>query len=252
MPVMSSLSPRRLVLAAVLAAGCGEPSDACIALSEEDIVLTAYLTDTGSRARAEVELVRVSGDERSIPLRLCDRNQLFIDGARTTRVRRPSGSSVYRADIKKIADVATTHTFVLRDDRDEVEYTATVDAPAFEITAPAAGVSLSRTSSWDLAWTPARPGATMTVVVDDVIDGETCLGAPIELALPDEGAAQIISGELKVSEEGLAAVDQCAATIRLARTTEAALEPRRGDARLHPDSRVEAATSRELLFTSVP
>lgn len=249
---MSSASPRRLALAVVLAAGCGEPSDACIALSEEDIVLTAYITDNGERARAEVELVRLDGDERSIPLRLCDKNALYIDGARATRVRRPSGASVYRADIAAVADAAATHTFLLRDDRDEVEYTATVDAPAFAITAPKSGVELSRSATWDLAWSPARPGATIVARVDDVIDGETCLGAPVELELPDEGAAQISSGELKVDVEGLAAVDTCAATIRLARTTASALAPKRGAARLHPESRVEAATSRELPFTSVP
>lgn len=249
---MSSLSPRHLALAVALAAGCSEPSDACIALSEEDIVLSAYITDNGERARAEVELVRVEGEERSIPLRLCEKNALFIDGARTTRVRRPSGASVYRADVAPIADKAATHTFLLRDDRDEVEYTASIDAPAFAITAPTSGVELSRTATWDLAWTPSRPGQTIVVRLDDVIDGLTCLGTPLELELPDEGAAQIVSGELKVSEEGLAAIEKCAATIRLARTTRTALAVKRGAARLHPDSHVEAATSRELPFTSVP
>lgn len=252
MPTMS-FSPLRPALAlAALASGCSEPSDACIALSEEDIVLTAYITDTGDRARAEVELQRVDGDERSIPLRLCDKNTLTIDGVRATRVRRPSGASVYRADLAAIADAAATHSFLLRDDKDEVEYAATVDAPAFTITAPVSGVELSRSQNWDLAWTPARPEATIIVRIDDVIDGETCLGAPVELELPDDGAEPIDSLALKVSIESLEMVDRCAATLRLARTTEAPLEPRRGAARLHPDSRVEAATSRELLFTSVP
>lgn len=251
---MSAMALRRPVLALVaLASGCSAPSDACIELSEQELVLTAYITDNGAKARAEVELRRVD-DDSGVPLRLCDKSVLYVDGEPATRVRRPSGASVYRADIAVLAaDVATTHTFRLVDGDDSHEYTATIDAPAFAITAPTPGVELSRSAMWDLAWSPARPDATIRARVDDAIDGETCLGAPIELELPDAGAAKIGSGQVEVAQTGLAAVDKCDAYIQLARVAAAPLVPTGGAAsRLHPDSFVEAATSRELPFLSVP
>lgn len=237
---------------AALAPGCNERSDACIALSEDDVVMTAYILDNGARARAEVEFRR-AGEEDGVPLRLCDKSSLHVDGASTTRVRRPSGASVYRAEVPRIAAEATTHSFSLRDGEDAYEYTATIDAPAFLIVAPKPGARLSRVAMWDLAWSPPRPGATIVARVDDTIDGETCLGAPVVLELPDAGSAKIGSGQLEVAEQGIAAVDQCDAYIQLSRTAVAALEPTGGaTSRLHPDSRVEAATSRELAFVSVP
>lgn len=248
-------SPSRLVLAlvALAATGCSGSSDACIELSEEDLVVSAYITDSGAKARAEVE-VRRAGDEGSVPLRLCDKSALYVDGVRATRVRRPSGASVYRAEVPvRAGDTATTHTLRLIDGEDSHDYAATVDAPAFAITSPTAGIELSRTAMWDLAWTPARPDATIRARVDDVIDGETCLGAPIELELPDAGSAKIGSGQVEVAKTGLAAVDKCDAYIQLARVATAPLVPAGGAAsRLHPDSFVEAATSRELPFLSVP
>lgn len=253
---MSAMSLRsRLVLAlAALAVGCSAPSGACIELSEEDLLLAAYITDDGVKARAEVEVRRSDDEDGGVPLRLCDKSALYVDGVRATRVRRPSGASVYRADLKvRAGDVATRHTLRLVDGEHSHDYEATLDAPAFAITSPAAGVELSRTAMWDLAWEPARPDATIRARVDDVIDGETCLGAPIELELPDAGNAKIGSGQVEVAKTGLAAVDKCDAYIQLARLATAPLVPTGGAAsRLHPDSFVEAATSRELPFLSVP
>lgn len=250
---MSSRGRPGIALVALAAACCNAPSDACIDLSEEDLLVTAYITDNGVKARAEVELRRAS-DDSGVPLRLCDRNELYVDGTRATRVRRPSGASVYRAEVAVLAvDEPTTHTLRLVDDGDAREYAATVDAPPFTITAPSPGVELSRGAMLDLAWEPARPAATIMARVDDAIDGETCLGAAIELELADAGSAKIGSGAVEVAEKGFAALDKCDAYIQLARVAIAPLAPLGGAAsRLHPDSFVEAATSRELPFISVP
>lgn len=249
MQAMSTSSARWTSLLLVAAAACSESSDACISLSEEDILLTAYITDTGTRARAEVELRRAPDD---VALSLCGDDALYVDDIRAARVRRPSGSSVYKADITVIGADPTTRTFKLKHDDGTDEYRAEVEAPAFEISKPVPGATLSRKATWELEWAPGRPDATISARVDDVIDGETCLGAPILLDLPDAGAAVIGSGEVTVAKEGLPAVDQCDAYVRLARAVSAPLAPTAGTSRLHPDSRVEASTSREILFTSVP
>jgi len=245
------LSPRRRAVLAVvaLACGCREHSDACVALSEDDLHLLAYITDDGTRARAEIEVRR---DDADLALGLCEGSALYVDGQQATRVRRPSGASVYKVDVPEVEGDTITRTLSLRDDDFRRDYTATLAAPAFEFTAPMPGVELSRAATWDLAWAPARPDAEIHARVSDVVDGKSCLGAPIELDLPDAGTAQISPGQLKVDAAGLPTVDRCEATIRLERLAEAALESSSGDSRLHQDSRVLAATMRELAFTSVP
>ena len=251
---MAPLSPRRRAVLAVVAltCGCREHSDACVALSEDALHLTTYVTDDGTRARAEIE-VRRGEDAADLALGLCDDSALYVDGKQATRVRRPSGASVYKVDVAVLAGDVVTRTLSLRDDDFRGDYTLTIEAPAFEFTAPAPGVELSRAATWDVAWTPARPGALIRARVSDVVDGESCLGAPIDLELPDAGAAQISPGQLKVDAAGLPTVDKCHATLRLSRLATAALEPADGDSsRLHADSLVLAATLRELEFTSVP
>lgn len=234
-------------------AGCNEPSDACVELSESGLLVTAYINDDGERARTEIEVRRGGEDDAGLALGLCDGSALYVDGERATRVRRPSGAYVYRADAAAIEGETAEYVLMLRDDDFRAEYLVAVEAPAFEITAPKPGVELSRAADWDVAWTPSRPGAMIRARVDDVIDGLACLGAPIELELPDEGAAKISPGQLKVDAAGLPSVDACDATIRLSRVATTSLEPAGGGtSQLHADSRAVAATSRELKFTSVP
>ncbi|HEY8376575.1 MAG TPA: hypothetical protein VIK91_08805, partial [Nannocystis sp.] len=160
--------------------------------------------------------------------------------------------SVYRVDVARIAGDARKYTFTLRDDDFRADYTATVEAPDFTITAPEPGVALSRTATWDIAWEPPRPDAVIRVRVDDVVDGETCLGAPVDIEVGDVGAAQVAPGQVEVSAAGLPAVDKCSATLRLSRHAVAPLERVGGASHLHPDSSVFAATSREIPFLSVP
>jgi len=246
---MSAPSPRWFALALAWTSACGEPSDSCISLAEDGVVLTAYVTDNGARVRAEIELRR---DPDEIALRLCDKSSISVDGARAVHVRRPSGSSVYKADIETTAD-PNSRTITLEHEDGTERYSAAIDAPGFDISAPSAGTELSRLAPLELAWAPARPDALINARVDDVIDGETCLGAPILLDLPDEGAAVLVPGELQVAKESVPAVAECDAYVRLTRAVSAALAPTSGGAsRLHPDSRVEASTSREIPFTSVP
>ncbi|PCC71042.1 hypothetical protein SAMN02745121_02486 [Nannocystis exedens] len=229
---------------------CGDVDASCAALSEEGLLVTAYIDHNGKQARTEIEVKRVE-DDASLALALCKRSSISVDGTTATRVRRPSGSYVYKVDgvDKAKGGGAVTHELRLVDDDYEATYRVSVEAPAFEITAPKAGAELPRTQAFDVAWTPARPEATIVARIDDAIDGVACLAEPIVLELPDEGAAQVAQGQLKT---GLNRPEPCSATLRLSRVATGALEPANGTSRLHADSRAAVATWRELKFTSDP
>lgn len=235
-----------LALAAWLP-GCDD-SGSCAPLAEPDLLVTAYIDHNGKQARTEVEVRRV-GDDAGLSLALCKGSSIVVDGVSATRVRRPSGSYVYKVDAADAASDggAVTHELRLADDDHDVTYRIEVDAPAFEITAPKSGEKLPRGAAVDVAWEPAQPGATIVARIDDAIDGKACLVEPIVLELADEGAAQIAPNQLKA---GLSRPENCEATLRLSRVTTTSLEPKSGASRLHADSRARVATWRELEFIS--
>ncbi|MFZ6185779.1 hypothetical protein [Nannocystis pusilla] len=230
--------------------GCDDADASCAALADEGLLVTAYIDHNGKQARTEIEVRRVD-DDAGLSLALCKRSSLSVDGTAATRVRRPSGSFVYKVDGFDMAKDGgpVTHELRLVDDDYEATYRVSVEAPAFEITAPKAGAELPRTQAFDVAWTPARTDATILARIDDAIDGIACLAEPIVLELPDEGTAQVAQGQLKT---GLTRPEPCSATLRLSRVATGALEPASGASRLHADSRASVATWRELKFTSDP
>ena len=235
-----------LALAAWLPA-C-EDSGSCAALAEPDLLVTAYIDHNGKQARTEVEVKRV-GDDAGLSLALCKGSAIVVDGVSAVRVRRPSGSYVYKVDTADAAGEggAVKHALRLTDDDHDITYDISVDAPAFEITAPKSGEKLPRGAAVDVAWEPARAGSTIVARIDDAIDGKACLAEPIVLELPDEGTAQIAPNQLKA---GLSRPENCEATLRLSRVTLAPLESKNSASRLHADSRARVATWRELEFIS--
>ncbi|MDC0718675.1 hypothetical protein [Nannocystis bainbridge] len=245
-------SCRLLALVACAWLPACEGTDAsCAGLAEDGLLVTAYIDHNGKLARTEIEIRRLD-DDAGLALALCKRSSIAVDGVTATRVRKPSGSYVYKTETVDRAKGGETvkHELRLRDDDDdEAIYSISVEAPAFEITAPTAGAKLPRAQAFEVAWTPARAGATILARIDDAIDGVTCLAAPIVLELPDEGAAQVAPGQLKT---GLTRPEPCSATLRLSRVATGALEPVSGDSRLHADSRAQVATWRDLKFTSDP
>jgi hypothetical protein len=249
-------SPRRVSpvrLAGLTLAACAwlpgcEDSGSCAALSEPDLLVTAYIDHNGERARTEIEVMRV-GDDAGLSLALCKGASIAVDGAAATRVRKPSGSYVYKVDAADDATDAADveHELRLRDDDVDVTYLVKAEAPAFAITAPKAGEKLARGVAWDVAWEPARPGSTIIARIDDAIDGKACLAEPIVLELPDEGTAQVAPDQLKA---GLSRPENCDATLRLSRVAITPLEAKSGASRIHADSRARIATWRELEFIS--
>ena len=240
-----------VVVGALVAGGCGG-SEACADLGDQ-ILLTAQVTDNGERTRVEVELRRDEHGAEAIPVKLCEDNALRVDDVVMTQVKRPTGAVVYEAELTTVSgDAALARRFQLESEGGTSEFTAAIEAPGFTITAPTAGSEVSRAAALAITWSPARGGdATMAVKLADEIDGDACLGEPVELEEPDDG--EVVLGEAMVELSKEPPSDgMCAAFLSLARTHSATLERTQGGYELHPDSRVLATTSRTVAFVSVP
>ncbi len=241
------------VLGGSLAAGgCGDAAG-CIDLGDE-VMLAAQVTDNGERVRVEVELRQGDRGSESIPLKLCDDQGLRVDAVAMTQVKRPSGAVIYEATLTAVSEQAPVERrFELRDGGDVSEYTAVIDAPGFEITAPKADSEVSRGAPLTVEWSPARGSdATMIVKLADEIDGDVCLGQPLELEEPDDGELVVAEAEVELTTKMAPADGVCEAFLTLSRVQEIGLERARGGAALHPDSLVRATTSRTVTFASVP
>lgn len=232
--------------------GACEGSAACVDFADE-VLLTAHVTDNGSRARVEVELRRAELGPDSIPVKLCEDNGLRVDDLAMTQIKRPSGAVVHEAVLPSGSEAVVTRRFTLRSDGDVSEFTAAIDAPAFTIMAPTPGTEVSRAGMLAIYWAPARAeDATIVVKLADEIDGDACLGETIELEAPDIGEVLVGAAEVALAKEGVHDNGACAAYVSLARVYDGPLERSRGAASLHPDSRIRATTSRTIDFTSVP
>ncbi len=240
------------VAVAVLAGGCGG-SEACADLGDE-VVLTAQVTDNGERARVEVELRRPDLAAGSIPVKLCEDHGLRVDDVDMTEVKRPSGAVIYEAELDLVSEQqALTRRFQLRTRDDTSEFTATIDAPGFAISSPTADSEISRAAALTITWAPPRGAdAKIAVKVADEIDGDACLGEPVELEEPDDGEVELAKAKVELTPEMPPSDGICEAFVTLSRAQTVALVPVSGGAVLHADSRVEATTSRTVSFISVP
>ena len=241
-----------VVVMTVFGAACGG-SEACADLDDE-VLLTAQVTDNGERARVEVELRRPDLEAGSIPVKLCEKHGLRVDEVDMTEVKRPSGAVIYEAELDAVSEQQPlTRRFQLRTADDTREFTATIDAPGFVISSPAADSEISRAAALTISWGPAREAdAKIAVKVADEIDGDACLGEPLELEEPDDGEVVIAKSQVELTPEMPPSDGVCAAFVTLSRTQTVALALATGGGALHPDSRVEATTSRTVTFMSVP
>ena len=239
------------VAMAVLTGGCGG-SEACADLGD-DVLLTAQLTDNGERARVEVELRRPELAAGSIPVKLCEDHGLRVDDVAMTEVKRPSGAVIYEAELDVVSQQQPlTRRFELRTGDGTSEFTATIDAPGFEISSPTADSEVSRAAALTITWEPPHGAdAKIAIKVADEIDGTACLGAPLELEEPDDGEVVVPKSQVELTPEMPPSDGVCAAFVTLSRAQTVPLTPTGGGS-LHPDSRVEATTSRTVSFSSVP
>jgi hypothetical protein len=238
------------VLGGMLATSGCRGSAACADLGGE-VLLTAQVTDNGEQTRVEVELRRAALGSASISVKLCDDDALWVDAVEMLMVKRPSGGVVYEATLAP--DGETMRYFTLHSDDEVSEFTAELDAPDFAITAPSLGSEVPRATPLEVTWDPPRGGdTTITVKLADAIDGQACLGPPLELEEPDDGEVVIDGAMVKLNNTMAPADGACEAFVTLSRGHSAALKPTSGSATLHPKSSVRATTSRTVAFTSVP
>ena len=228
--------------------GC-RGSEACADLGGE-VLLTAQVTDNGQETRVEVELRRGELGGKSIPVKLCEDDALRVDEVEMMRVKRPSGAVVYEAVLATSG--AAMRTFALDSDDEVGEFTVVIDAPEFEIMAPKPGSEASRAAPLTIAWTPARSDAKISVKLADEIDGDACLGPPLELEEADDGEAVVAAAMVKLDKMMAPPDGSCEAFVTLSRDHSSGLKPAMGSAALHPESRVQATTSRTVAFVSVP
>ncbi len=232
--------------------GC-EGSAACVDFTDE-VLLTAQVTDNGSHTRVEVELRRAELGAGSIPVKLCEDNRLRIDDVEAMEIKRPSGAVIHEAMLATVNEQeVVTRRFTMSSGDDVSEFTAAIDAPAFAIMAPAAGDEVSRSGMLTINWSPARAvDAKIVVKLADEIDGDACLGQPIELEEADDGEVLVGAAQVGLAKESVAENGSCAVYVSLARVYSGPLVHGSGAANLHPESQVRATTSRTIDFTSVP
>jgi len=232
--------------------GC-EGSAACVDFADE-VLLTAQVTDNGSRVRVEVELRRAELGAGSIPVKLCEDSQLQVDDVEMSQVKRPSGAVIHEAVLPTVDhQEVVTRRFTLRSGGDVSEFTVAIDAPGFAIMAPALDDEVSRSGMLAINWSPPRAGdAKIVVKLADEIDGDACLGQPIELEELDDGEVLLAAAQVGLAKESVADDGACAAFVSLTRVYSGPLAHSSGEASLHPDSQVRATTSRTIDFTSVP
>ena len=240
-----------MIMGLVLANGCGD-SGACADLDGE-VLLTALVTDNGERTRVEVELRRPDLAAGSIPVKLCEDHGVRVDDIDMTEVKRPSGAVIYEAELDAVSkQAALTHRFALHTREGTTEFTAAIDAPGFAITSPLADAEVSRAASLTITWDPPGGDRQINIKVADEIDGDECLGEPLELEEPDDGEVVVGKSQVELTPKMPPSDGVCEAFVTLSRTDEAPLVAASGDGAVHPDSRVQATTSRTITFTSVP
>jgi len=126
---------------------------------------------------------------------------------------------------------------------------------------PLGGIAVLADNTWaamrgraalTITWEPPHGAdAKIAIKVADEIDGTACLGAPLELEEPDDGEVVVPKSQVELTPEMPPSDGVCAAFVTLSRAQTVPLTPTGGGS-LHPDSRVEATTSRTVSFSSVP
>jgi hypothetical protein len=177
-----------------------------------------------------------------------------VDGIEMTQVKRPTGAVVYEAELTTVSDeAALSRRFELVSADGASEFTAKIDAPGFAITSPTPESEVSRAAALAITWDPPRGGdAKIAVKLADEIDGDACLGEPLELEEPDDGEVVLGEAMVELAPKEPPSDGMCAAFVSLSRAHSAPLERTQGGGALHPDSRVLATTSRTVAFVSVP
>ena len=240
--------PRPLALAALaLALACEVDSPATLCKTPlDEVVLAGRLDDSDTTVRVELAFRAAEGGASR---RFCVDDEVRINGRRAAAIRKPSGDTVFALNL---ARAVSEYEIALIRDGERHAWIARVDDLPLEILTPDPGAALSRAQPFPVTWQGVAPeGRTLTVMVRDRIDGEACLAAPYTAEVPDLGAAEIPAGVLTSTSALFDHKVSCDAFLELFRRQESDLAVAAGDP-LHPESRLIAATERQVDLILVP
>ena len=164
--------------------------------------MVADVTDTAGSIRARGDYAWGTRGMGETPWHTCDGDEVRINGVRASEIERED-----RYDYSRIVDAADpnrTFTFTLdRKGEDPVEATVTLAAP-YEILAPTASQMLSRSTDFELQWSPSAPDNTMSLQLFEEIGGGICLITEQTdrdykgtIIIPDEGSYTIPAGAIQ-------------------------------------------------------
>ena len=192
---------------ASLALGCSNEPQTCD-LATSELWMSATISDLNGTVEVEIEF---ESADRATTLELCpDRDKLTVNGAKLESIR-VFGEQYYRVEF----DSAESN-YEIRLERSGAE-DATISfamPPSFEILAPTANASVSRSEPLTLEWAPSWPGEEIQVAVLDDI-GSSCIeGLGVFAMVPDEGSYAIGGSSLAATDIG----QECEVALILTRT----------------------------------
>jgi len=236
-----------LLLGALMIAGlsCDSASTLCSSVNG-DVLLLARVDDTDTNTRIELAFTDAEGS--GISRGFCLNDTVTVNGAEATKVRRPSGNTVFALNLEAPAE---TYSIIVTHDDVPTELLAAPEAPTLSLSQPAKGVELSRAAPFTVAWEPALGEAgEVTVIAGDTIGASACLAELFIRDIADTGTFDVPAGSLAAGA-GLSDSISCEAFVEIIRLDEVPFELRSGTA-FHPDSRMIAASERSIEFESVP
>lgn len=234
------------LFAPFMAGGCAASGDSCEVPTDE-MSMVGLVVDNGPTVRAEVDFESGQRDGLGLPLRLCDDDELFINGDEPRESERGPGF-VYSLTIED-GSVRDFEFELKRNDRDEVITLDVSLADAFDITSPVPGAQLSRMEDLVVIWEPADPGGMMRIELEEEIGGGICLTTDQE-----EHAYKELGG-IEVDDAGMWTIPagvvtgqaECVGRYRLSRFTDGEYPSKLG-----PGGHLEAQVLRLIDFTSIP
>lgn len=160
-------------------------------IGTSEISAVALVVDSGTDLRATIDFELGNRLGMTVPLRLCETDQLTINGQTTVELTKASRTEYTLA---LPIDGARAFTFTL--DRQAVGEVIEFDAAlpdAFELTAPMDGDALTLGGDQIVQWEPPLPDATFVVGLEETLGQGPCLETEGNSAIDyfDRGGLQV-------------------------------------------------------------
>lgn len=227
------------ISAAAGGAGCQSDASTCERDADE-ILVAATVNETDDEIVAAVRLYLLDPSGTTSSLRLCREqgDRLAFNGA-----------SMTESDVDQIFVYTSTLSSPAPDYRVEFvlgneTFSLTAQTPpAFEITLPVEGDSVSRSAAVDVTWAPANPGSALRLEL--LADDPTCVTSAI--LEPDDAGTFTVPPDTVTAANPDTADATCVATVRLQRRADGQVPPQ-----LAEGSDFEAFVTRRRVVATVP